>query len=154
LTALPTLIQASTATRRYQLTANESNVLFDDKGNSEKACKKKSVTCTIIKKSLFFESLIFSKAKTNPSRVLNIWTGKMKITIAGILAIFLITLRVPAYSIEIAEQISYESIHILTELIDGLTDVGFFEVLEKWAGDMTNTVKSVSESDNIGLDVK
>ena len=78
----------------------------------------------------------------------------MKITIAGILAIFLITLRVPAYSIEIAEQISYESIHILTELIDGLTDVGFFEVLEKWAGDMTNTVKSLSESDNIGLDVK
>ena len=32
LIALPTLVQASTATRRYQLTANKSNVSFDGKG--------------------------------------------------------------------------------------------------------------------------
>ena len=32
LIALPTLVQSSTVTRRYQLTANKSNVSFDDKG--------------------------------------------------------------------------------------------------------------------------
>ena len=32
LIALPTLVQASTATRRYQLKANKSKVSFDDKG--------------------------------------------------------------------------------------------------------------------------
>ena len=30
--ALPTLVQANTTKRRYQLTANKSNVSFDDKG--------------------------------------------------------------------------------------------------------------------------
>ena len=33
LLALPKLVQASTTTRRYQLTANKSNASFDDNGN-------------------------------------------------------------------------------------------------------------------------